>query len=304
MLDSLRKILVVAGYSIDTVESGREALGLVQKHTYDFVFTDLKMPEMPGMDVVKGVKHLSPDTDVVVLTGYATIQSAVEAMKHGALDYVEKPFTEDELVDFAKKCLLRRRDRLERWVSATVHVAVGGAAPAHELHLPGGVFVSPGHLWVSIQASGMVRIGIDDFMARFLGPIDRIEPPAAGLRLALHAPLFKVGQGNRHAEFLAPLAGSVHEVNPLLAEDLGVLQADPFGRGWVCALKPEDLARDLESMRIGQAAAAWFGEEVRRLALLLGTGNGADTRLPVGSLERVDDRLWNAFVAGFMQGKK
>jgi len=86
VLDSFRKILVVAGYSIDTVESGREALGLVQKNKYDFVFTDLKMPEMDGLDVVKGVKHFSPETDVIVITGYATIESAVDAMKFGALD--------------------------------------------------------------------------------------------------------------------------------------------------------------------------------------------------------------------------
>jgi CheY-like chemotaxis protein len=84
VLDSFRKILVVAGYAIDTVESGREALGLVQKHKYDFAFTDLKMPEMDGLDVVKGVKHFSPETDVIVITGYATIESAVNAMKFGA----------------------------------------------------------------------------------------------------------------------------------------------------------------------------------------------------------------------------
>ncbi len=114
VLDSFRKILVAAGYAVDTVENGLEALGLVQKHKYDFVFTDLKMPEMDGLDVVKGVKHYSPDTDVAVITGYATIESAVNAMKFGAMDYVQKPFTEDELVDFTKKCLIRRHEHLQK----------------------------------------------------------------------------------------------------------------------------------------------------------------------------------------------
>src|SRR5512139_1399857 len=123
ILDSFRKILVVAGYAIDTVQSGREALGLVQKHKYDFVFTDLKMPEMDGLDVVKGVKHFSPETDVIVITGYATIESAVDAMKFGAMDYVQKPFTEDELVEFTKKCLIRRKDRQGKQLKPTLHVA-------------------------------------------------------------------------------------------------------------------------------------------------------------------------------------
>src|SRR5512137_242544 len=132
VLDSFRKILVAAGYAIDTVESGREALGLVQKHPYDFVFTDLKMPEMDGLDVVKGVKHFSPESDVVVITGYATIESAVNAMKFGAMDYVQKPFTEDELMEFTKKCLFRRQDHLQKQLKPTMHVTTAEKPREHE----------------------------------------------------------------------------------------------------------------------------------------------------------------------------
>jgi len=103
ILDSFRKILVLAGYCVDTVQTGAEALGLIQKCDYDFVFTDLKMPEMDGLEVTKAVKHIRPDIDVIVITGYATIETAVETMKHGAMDYVQKPFTEDELIEFGKR---------------------------------------------------------------------------------------------------------------------------------------------------------------------------------------------------------
>ena len=113
VLDSFRKILVLAGFAVDTVESGPEALGLVQRRDYDFVFTDLKMPGMDGVEVVKAVRHLRPDVDVAVITGYGTIETAVETMQHGAVDYVQKPFTEDELLEFARKLLLRRQARLE-----------------------------------------------------------------------------------------------------------------------------------------------------------------------------------------------
>ncbi|MCK5076167.1 MAG: response regulator, partial [Calditrichia bacterium] len=83
ILSSFRKILVLDGYSIDTVETGQEALGLIQTHHYDFVFTDLKMPEMDGVDVCKGVKHIRPDIDVIIITGYASVETAVETMKYG-----------------------------------------------------------------------------------------------------------------------------------------------------------------------------------------------------------------------------
>lgn len=109
VLDAIRKILTGAGYSIDTVESGREALTLVQKNKYDFVFTDLRMPDMEGMELVKAVKFLRPATDVVVITGFASIESAVDTMKSGAMDYLQKPFTDDELIAAVKKFLERRK---------------------------------------------------------------------------------------------------------------------------------------------------------------------------------------------------
>jgi len=103
VLDSVRRILVLAGYSVDTVQRGAEALGLVRRRDYDFVFTDLKMPEMDGVEVVKAVKHLRPDVDVAVITGYATIETAVQTMQHGAVDYVQKTFTPQELTDFVER---------------------------------------------------------------------------------------------------------------------------------------------------------------------------------------------------------
>ena len=112
VLDSLRKILVTAGYNVDTVETGQEALKLVQEKDYTFVFTDLKMPAMNGVDVVKGVQHLNPDPDIVVVTGFASVDTAVNCMKYGAVDYVEKPFTDEELVTFVKNCLIRRQARI------------------------------------------------------------------------------------------------------------------------------------------------------------------------------------------------
>ena len=113
VLDSFRRILVLEGFSVDTVEHGPEALGLVQRRDYDFVFTDLKMPDMDGVEVVKAVKHLRPDVDVVVITGYGSIETAVQTLQQGACEYVQKPFTADELGEFAKKLLIKREARTE-----------------------------------------------------------------------------------------------------------------------------------------------------------------------------------------------
>jgi CheY-like chemotaxis protein len=309
VLDSFRKILVAAGYAIDTVESGREALGLVQKYKYDFVFTDLKMPEMDGLDVVKGVKHYSPESDVVVITGYATIESAVNAMKWGAMDYVQKPFTEDELAEFTKKCLYRRQDRQQKRLPSTVRVVTTDRPPAHEFGLPGGVFISPGHVWASVTAPGMVRLGLDDFACKMVGRIDAIELPAKGALLKKGERLFSIRQGGRVAILQAPISGRVQDLNAELPQHLDWLQRRPYEQGWVCSMRPEHLADELGQLKIGEHAAAWYQSEIVRLQQLLRAASGEEqastaplvVRLAEGQLEEADDAMWLKFTQAFLQ---
>ena len=148
ILSSFRKILVLAGYSIDTVEKGSEALGLIRKNDYDFIFTDLRMPGMDGVELTKAAKHLRPDIDVIVITGYASIETAVETVKLGAMDYVEKPFTEDELLEFVKAALIKRQANLEKHMRHKIRLIKAGTGESKskfELNVPAGIFISPQH---------------------------------------------------------------------------------------------------------------------------------------------------------------
>jgi CheY-like chemotaxis protein len=195
ILDSLRKILVLDGYNVDTVETGQEALGLVQTHDYDFVFTDLKMPSMSGTEVAKAVKFMRPDVDVIIITGYATVESAVECMKHGAMDYIEKPFSEDELRTFARHALIQRRDRMEKQLKPRIHVTGPGRSARgfeREFTIPGGVLISDGHCWASLAEDGTARVGLDDFASKLLGRIDSIDLPRVGQELKAGEPICTV----------------------------------------------------------------------------------------------------------------
>jgi FixJ family two-component response regulator/glycine cleavage system H lipoate-binding protein len=305
ILDSFRKILVVAGYTIETVQSGREALGLVQKNRYDFVFTDLKMPEMDGLDVVKGVKHFSPETDVIVITGFATIETAVDAMKFGALDYVQKPFTEDELVEFTKKCLIRRKDRQGKQLKPTLHIATVERPHEREFILPGGVFVSDNHVWASVTVPGLVRVGMDDFARKMIGRIDSLEFPEKGDAVKKGEPLFTVRQGERKASFLSPVTGKVHAVNVELPQNLPWLGSHPYDKGWICSIKPDQLAAELESLKISEKAVVWYQQEINRVRDLLTPGGGTDlapelAQLVEGQLEEMDDPTWSKFGKAFL----
>jgi len=105
VLKSCERILSEAGYEIETAQSSPQGLKLVDEGKFDVVLTDLKMPEISGMEVLKTVRESHPDVIVIMITGYSTIQTAVEAMKLGAADYISKPFTPEELLDAISKAL-------------------------------------------------------------------------------------------------------------------------------------------------------------------------------------------------------
>ncbi len=92
---NLEHILKKEGYDVIGTESGTNALKLLEEHPFDVVLTDLRMEKVDGLQILKKCRELYPDTEVVMITGYATLESAVEAMKKGAFHYVAKPFKLD-----------------------------------------------------------------------------------------------------------------------------------------------------------------------------------------------------------------
>ncbi len=313
ILGSFRKILVLDGYSVDTVETGQEALGLIQKHHYDFVFTDLKMPEMSGVDVTKSVKHLRPDIDVIIITGYASVETAVECMKYGAMDYVQKPFTEDELLDFVKKTLIKRQDRIQKLLKPKVHIShLPEAEYFHkaEFAIPGGVFISQNHCWISMEQDGSAKVGIDDFAKKLIGKIDDVELPNLGMTVKTGQPLFTVKQNNKSITFTSPVSGQVSSVNLLLKEDLESLDVTPYERNWFCVIDAENVDSELPNLKIGKAAVTFFQEDIEsfrtQVSKILKQKNVEYPEkhtddLYIGVLEGFDDGDWDKVTDQFFK---
>jgi CheY-like chemotaxis protein/glycine cleavage system H lipoate-binding protein len=288
ILDSLRKMLVLGGYSIDTVESGSEALGLVSKRDYDFVFTDLKMPGMDGVEVTKAVRHLRPDIDVVVITGYGTIETAVETVQYGAMDYVEKPFTEDELLAFVKTALIKRQARQEKQVRHKVRLVkpgIGESKSRFELNVPAGAFISPQHAWARIELNGAVRIGLDDLIRKIFRRVDAIKLPDAGRKIAKGETLFSLVYGDYSLDIPSPISGHVISVNAEHAEHPEWLSIKPFELSWMCRIEPSNLAAELPGLKIGHDAVDWYQEELDRYSQLARNGGGDAAAVALGEPE-------------------
>jgi len=105
VLDSVGQILTDENYEVDVSLSGREGLDWAIERKYDIVLTDIRMPDIGGMRVLRDIKRVKPSLPVIIITGYATTKSAVQAMKLGAAEYIEKPFEPEELLDAVSRAL-------------------------------------------------------------------------------------------------------------------------------------------------------------------------------------------------------
>jgi len=107
--DALKRILTRKGYFVKTAERGSQAIELLKQENFGLIITDLMMPEMSGIDVLRQAKALNPDIEVIIVTASATVKSAIEAMREGAFDYIPKPINSEELLLSVNKALEERR---------------------------------------------------------------------------------------------------------------------------------------------------------------------------------------------------
>jgi two-component system phosphate regulon sensor histidine kinase PhoR len=103
--EGCRKVLAREGYEVSIAECGEDGLKMIEGQHYDIILLDLMMPSLSGFDVLAHVKGLHPDTVIIVISGYATVENSIEAMKRGAFDFIPKPFSPEQLRVLIKKAI-------------------------------------------------------------------------------------------------------------------------------------------------------------------------------------------------------
>jgi len=234
---SVRKSLGKSGWAIDGAMNAREALDRLNASTYDLVITDLMMPGMDGLELLGEIRRSIGDVPVIMLTGYATIRTAVKAMEMGAFDYIAKPFTRQELSGVVGRALR----------SGTRDESDDAAGRPADL---GAYYSLRDHSWARVDADGSARIGLEVAFLQTAGEIEGIDLPAAGDAL---------DQGRRCARITAadsavhvvwsPLTGTVIERNrEIEGSSHALVRTDPYGRGWLLRIEPTRLEEELAQL--------------------------------------------------------
>jgi two-component system NtrC family sensor kinase len=313
---ALQIILTEEGYGVDLAATGQGALDSASTKDFDLLVADLRLPDMHGMDVIRSIKKSQPETEVIVITGYGSVVSAVEAMKIGVVDYLPKPFTDDQFRSAVEEAL-KERDQVgpgNTSLSTPQRKLIGKKEVARVLkHIPPAV---------SEGMSGAKKDNYGRESAAALAPaslVDRLD-----FNKEYPIPTVKDKGRKEGADRLAKEAGMANRILEVANE--GVLAADPDGtlvffNKWmeamlgysgeeVCYIMP--LARLLpfgEMERLKQRLADEEGGQKKRLLffetnLLDKRGKAIPVQMSPAKLSEKDDLGIVAFVRNLREMRK
>ncbi|MFC1838070.1 glycine cleavage system protein H [Thermodesulfobacteriota bacterium] len=133
------------------------------------------------------------------------------------------------------------------------------------INVPQGYYFHKGHTWIKIEEDNSVRIGIDDFALRLMGPLSRIEAPLMGKKITHNEASILVKRGGHSAAMLAPVSGVVMAINPELREEGSLANNSPYSEGWVMKVEPDNLREEIKHLMINQETDEFIKGQVDML---------------------------------------
>jgi len=136
-------------------------------------------------------------------------------------------------------------------------------APALQPHrIPAGVFLSPSHLWLTLEPAGRVKVGLDELAQRLLGPLDVVRFPSVGRRIARGETLFSVQIGDAELPIASPVSGVLHSTQ---VPNGGKVSAGTDPDAWLVTVEPDRIGQEIRPLRLAEEAASWLASEFARL---------------------------------------
>jgi CheY-like chemotaxis protein len=225
---SCKRILGAEGYIVTSVPKGEEAIKRLSNEEFDLLISDVRLPDIYGIDVLREARQIQPKTDVVIITGYPTLDDAKEAIRLGAFEYLEKPFTPDFMMNVANRVFDRRGWILKK---AFIDQFKQYITPISELDEKT-IYYKEG-TWARPLRDGRWEIGFDVrhwFLGGQLLYVDLLDLPA----IASGEPFARMlASDGSVQELKAPMGGVVEEKNQNVNDTICSLAKDCLSEGWL-----------------------------------------------------------------------
>ena len=241
VIDSLKKICSFKGHSAKPALTAESGLSLIDKENFDLIICDIMLPEMDGFQFLEELKNRNIKTPVIITTGYSTVENAVNSLHEGAIDYIPKPFTVDEVLSSLQRALnlIELKDKVTESESGTITYV---ECPAKYYRLGFGS-------WMFIENKGSALIGVTDLYLKIIGEFDSMDLKEEQDELIQGTGCAKFySTGNLYHDLLSPLSGKVIEVNKNLIENRNIIEKDPFFKGWLYRIIPSDIEYEMKNL--------------------------------------------------------
>jgi glycine cleavage system H lipoate-binding protein len=217
-----------------------EAIPIMESRNIQIILTDMMMPEIDGLEFIRMVKQANPGIIMIMITGYATINTALQSMQLGAFDYLAKPFTRDEL----KKVVKRAADIIS---------ASGGVVGDNITHLEVDDTDNKGfkgvgkNTWMMVHEEGYVQIGVERPFLINIGQIQSVYLPSVGDEIRQGSVCFQAFSADFRSQSLySPLSGVVIEINEFVNKEPDKALQDPYKDGWLFKMKPSNFEEEIK----------------------------------------------------------
>jgi len=226
---SCKRILGAEGYSISTVQKGENALNKLAKEDFDLLICDIRLPDISGMTVLKETRIIKPQTDVVIITGYPTLEDAKESIRLGAFEYIEKPFTPDFMINVAKKVFDKRG-----WIlrQAFIEEFRNYVVPLRDRENPV-IFYKEG-TWARPIKDGLWEIGCDLRYWLLAGTLMYVEFIKDVQKLQAGKPFARIYTSTGQCrDLLSPMNAELREINTKANDVMCALIKNHLSEGWL-----------------------------------------------------------------------
>lgn len=238
VLRAARKALSLGGFACEEAQDATSAMTLLERERYKLVLSDLMLPKISGLELLEHIQALDRPPQVVMITGYATLENALTSFRSGAFDFLPKPFDVAELLGVVQRAL----DYGDRIRGAPIESASAGREITERYFLGR-------HCWTQLDPEGTATVGVGETFPGILHELVSAELPDPDEHVLQGQCLCSLRTtDNLVYRIWSPLTGRILVNNQRLETDLGIISSEPFTNGWLTRILPTDRARELAQL--------------------------------------------------------
>lgn len=245
IIDAVTKLCSLENYTVESVTSVKTALELVSKHNYPVIICDIMMPDGDGFQVLNEIHGKGKSCAVIMMTGYSTVENAVNSLYQGAVDFIPKPFTVDELLSSIFRAV-RYLEIKQKQKGAGLN---DQKAALYYVDCPSKYFRLGHASWLCEERDGSVLIGVCDLFLKTIESVSELELLNIEDEVVQGISCLSVKSfDERIHKVLSPVSGRILEVNQNLVSQVNLIEKDPYFEGWIYRVVPHDLGYEIKNL--------------------------------------------------------